>query len=120
MKIGVISDTHNVLREEVVDYLPEGLGFLVGHTTNVDNYWSIPEDTKTVKLNTIENATKNVSIDDFADINKYEDIDVVVGKVKLDDNNKYLIAQVSTQRKKKGFMDISLMLSTPYDSPYYF
>ncbi len=45
---------------------------------------------------------------------------LVVGKVKLDDNNKYLIAQVSTQRKKKGFMDISLMLSTPYDSPYYF
>lgn len=45
---------------------------------------------------------------------------LVVGKVKLDDENKYLIAQVSTQRKKKGFMDISLMLSTPYDSPYYF
>ena len=45
---------------------------------------------------------------------------LVVAKVKLDDKNKYLTAQVSTQRKKKGFMEISLMLSTPYDSPYYF
>ena len=69
--------------EEVADYIPEGLGFLVGHTTNVDNYWAIPENSKTVKLNTIDNAVKNVSIDDFNDIESLQDVDVVVGKAKL-------------------------------------
>ena len=88
--------------EEVADYLPEGLGFIVGHTTNVDNYWAIPEDTKTVKLNTIENATKNVSIDDFADINKYEDIDVVVGKVKLT-STKLKSSDTDTKNLIEGF-----------------
>ena len=69
--------------EEVADYIPEGLGFLVGHTTNVANYWAIPENSKTVKLNTIDNAVKNVSIDDFNDIESLQDVDVVVGKAKL-------------------------------------
>ena len=69
--------------EEVADYLPEGLGFLVGHTTNVDNYWSIPEDVETVKLSTIENGTTNLSVDDFNNISKLADVDVVKGKVKL-------------------------------------
>ena len=32
---------------EIADYLPEGLGFLVNHTTNIDNYWLIPTDCKT-------------------------------------------------------------------------
>ena len=54
--------------EEVADYLPEGLGFLVGHTTNVDNYWAIPEDVETVKLSTIENGKTNLSVDDFNNI----------------------------------------------------
>jgi len=36
--------------EEVADYLPEGLGFLVNHTTNVDNFWAIPSNSQTVKL----------------------------------------------------------------------
>ncbi len=69
--------------EEVADYLPEGLGFLVGHTTNVDNYWKIPEDSKTVKLSTISNGTKNLSKDDFKGVDKLSDVDVVVGKAKL-------------------------------------
>ena len=69
--------------EEVADYLPEGLGFLVGHTTNVDNYWAIPEDVETVKLSTIENGKTNLSVDDFNNIKKLDDVDVVKGKVKL-------------------------------------
>ena len=69
--------------EEVADYLPEGLGFLVGHTTNVDNYWAIPEDVETVKLSTIENGKSNLSVDDFNSIKKLDDVDVVKGKVKL-------------------------------------
>ena len=69
--------------EEVADYLPEGLGFLVNHTVNVDNYWSIPEDSKTVKLNTIENGTKNLSLDNFTDVKDLNNVEVVVGKAKL-------------------------------------
>ena len=69
--------------EEVADYLPEGLGFLVGHTTNVDNYWAIPEDVETVKLSTIENGKTNLSLDDFSNVKKLDDVDVVKGKVKL-------------------------------------
>ena len=69
--------------EEVADYLPEGLGFLVGYTTNVDNYWAIPEDVQTIKLNTIENGTSNLSVDDFNGITSLKEVDVVKGKVKL-------------------------------------
>lgn len=69
--------------EEVSDYLPEGLGFLVNHTTNVDNYWAIPQECKTVKLSTIENGTANLSVDDFTGITNLSDVEVVVGKAKL-------------------------------------
>ena len=69
--------------EEVADYIPEGLGFLVNYRTNVDNYWSIPENAKTVKLNTITNGTKNLSADDFNDIKNLSDVDVVLGSAKL-------------------------------------
>lgn len=65
--------------EEVADYLPKGLGFLVGFKGNVDNYWAIPEGSKTVKLSTIKNATKNLSVDQFVDITKLEDVEVVTG-----------------------------------------
>ena len=77
----------------------------------------IPTSSSRKKSFMVKNVIRGTAADElgFSENDK-----LVVGKVKLDDNNKYLIAQVSTQRKKKGFMDISLMLSTPYDSPYYF
>ena len=69
--------------EEVADYLPEGLGFLVNYKANVNNMWSIPKDAKTVKLSSIENGTKNLKTSDFNNISKLEDVDVVTGKAKL-------------------------------------
>ena len=45
---------------------------------------------------------------------------IVVENVKLDKKNKYFIAQIKTQRRKKGFMEISLTIGAPFDSPYYF
>ncbi len=69
--------------EQVSDYLPEGLGFLVGYRTNVDNYWSIPEDSKTIKLSEIENGKANLSVEDFTDVENLDNVDVVTGKVKL-------------------------------------
>ena len=69
--------------ESVADYLPEGLGFLVDHTVNVDNYWAIPTDSKTIKLSEIENGKANLSLDDFKNVKKLDDVNVVAGKVKL-------------------------------------
>ncbi len=88
--------------EEVSDYLPDGLGFLVGHTTNIDNYWSIPGDSKTIKLSKIENATKNLSVDDFNDITSLSDVEVVVGKVKLT-STKLKSSETDTKNLIKAF-----------------
>lgn len=88
--------------EEVADYLPEGLGFLVGHTTNVDNYWRIPENSKTVKLSTISNAKNNLSKDDFSDVSNLDDVDVVVGKVKLT-STKLKSSATDTKNLIQGF-----------------
>ena len=88
--------------EEVADYLPEGLGFIVGHTTNVDNYWSLPEDVNTVKLGTIKNGTTNLSKDDFNDIENLDDVDIVVGKVKLT-STKLKSSAVDTKNLIEGF-----------------
>ena len=69
----------------VADYLPEGLGFLVNYKGNIDNSWALPTDTKfeTVKLNTLTNAMKNLSVDDFENTTDLANVDVVKGKVKL-------------------------------------
>jgi len=77
----------------------------------------IPTSSSRKKSFMVKNVIRGTAADElgFSENDK-----LVVGKVKLDNKNKFLIAQVSTQRKKKGFMDISLMLSTPYDCPYYF
>lgn len=45
---------------------------------------------------------------------------VTVRDIKFLDENEYFIAQVYVQRRKKGFLDIGMVLSAPYDSPYYF
>ena len=40
--------------------------------------------------------------------------------VKFDDENKYITAQIMIQRRKKGLIDVGMVLSAPYDNPYYF
>ena len=70
--------------ESVADYLPEGLGFLVNHEVNVDNYWAIPEDSKpAIKLKDIPHGKDNLEITDFNGVSKLDDVDVIAGKVKL-------------------------------------
>ena len=61
----------------------------------------IPTSSSRKKSFMVKNVIRGTAADElgFSENDK-----LVVGKVKLDDNNKYLIAQVSTQRKKKGFM----------------
>ena len=45
---------------------------------------------------------------------------VTLRDTKFLDEEEYFVAQVSVQRRKKGFLNISMVLSAPYDSPYYF
>ena len=67
---------------EITDYIPEGLGYIVNHKINYDNGWGIVENStnKIVKLNSIENATKNLSSSDFQGNISLDDVDVLTGK----------------------------------------
>lgn len=71
---------------EVTDYLPEELGLLVNHTINYDNGWKVQGSSNIVKLNTIENATKNLSVSDFRGVESLDDVDVITGKVTIKTN----------------------------------
>ncbi len=89
--------------EEVADYIPEGLGFLVNHRTNIDNYWSIPKDNpQIVKLSTISNGKAHLSKDDFSDVENLDDVDVVVGKAKLT-STKLKSSETDTNNLLKAF-----------------
>ena len=79
---------------EVTDYLPEGLGFLVNHQVNYENGWKISDTASatTVKLNTIQNATKNLSVSDFRNIESLDDVDVIKGKVSIKSNKLQYVA----------------------------
>lgn len=49
-----------------------------------------------------------------------ENDNVIVKGIKVDQEHKYIIAQIFAKRKKKGYLDITMILTTPFDSPYYF
>lgn len=68
---------------QITDYIPEGLGFLVNYQTNYDNYWSIGADSTSVKLTEITNGTENLSVEDFIDVDSLEDVEVVLGGSKV-------------------------------------
>ena len=89
--------------EEVADYIPEGLGFLVNYNDNIDNYWAIPkENLKTVKLNTIPNGKSHLSVNDFNDIENLDEVDVVVGKAELT-STKLKSSETDTNNLLKAF-----------------
>ncbi len=69
--------------EEVADYIPEGLGFLVNHKINIDNYWSILDMADSKKLSQIPNGKDNLSLDDFSNVKNLDEVEVVLGKSKL-------------------------------------
>ena len=79
--------------EEVKDYIPKGLGFLVNYTDNLDNYWSLTDDVKTLKLEAINNAIDNLSLDDFTgetdlkNVTVVYDSPIVSSKLKSSDND---------------------------------
>ena len=65
--------------EQVTDFLPEGIGLLVNHVNNIDNYWKLGDNPKTVKLESIPNAMKNLTLDDFTGETDLKNVTVVYG-----------------------------------------
>lgn len=45
---------------------------------------------------------------------------ITFSNIKFDADKRFLYAAVNTRRRKKGFLDISMLLASPLDSPYYF
>ena len=88
---------------EITDYIPDGLGFIMNHKTNYTNNWKVTStENKIVKLNTIENATKNLSISDFQGVSSIDDVDVVTGKATIK-TNKLKYEQGSTENLIEAF-----------------
>ena len=73
--------------EEIADYIPEGLGFIVSYKTNYDNNWKINKDDASkvdIKLKDIPNALSNVKLTDFtSDVKSLDDVMVLKGKSKI-------------------------------------
>ncbi len=69
--------------ETVADYLPDGLGYLVNHKNNIDNYWAIPQDLQSTPVKLTESELKNLKIEDFTGETNLNDVTVIKGPVKL-------------------------------------
>jgi len=66
---------------------------------------------------TIEDIIKGSTADEMS-FSIYDA--VTVKDVKIDLENEILYAQILAKRKKKGFLDISVVLGTQLDNPYFF
>ena len=74
---------------QITDYIPEGLGFIEG--CDINQSWKLPTDGNltTVKLSTITNGTKNLSVADFKNnstIQSQDDVknvNIIKGKVAI-------------------------------------
>ena len=102
--------------EQITDYIPEGLGFLMNHETNYENSWIISEDAKSVKLSEVKNGTKNLKVSDFEDINSLDEVEVVVGKTKITStalassvtSTENLISAFDKENEKIAYKDIKI------------
>lgn len=88
--------------EQITEYIPEGLGFLLNYNTNYNNRWAIAPDSKSVKLSTIKNGKANLKLSDFADTTNLDDVEVVLGKTKLT-SNALASSNTSTSNLIKAF-----------------
>ena len=76
-----------------------------------------PSSTINKKLYTITKVINGSTADEMG---FSENDPVTIQKIELDDKQKAIIAQLYVQRKKKGFLNISMVAGASYDSPYYF
>lgn len=66
---------------------------------------------------TIDSVIKG-SVADELNFSQFDPI--TVRGIKIDEENKYIFVQIYSKRKKKGFLDVSMILSAAFDNPYYF
>ena len=77
----------------------------------------VRSSTESRKIYKIENIISG----SIADENGFSVNDsVTIRKVSFDDENEYIVAQIETNRKKKSFLDLMMVLGTPYDNINYF
>lgn len=76
-----------------------------------------PSSTTNKKLYTITKVINGTTADEMG---FSENDPVTIQKIELDDKREMIIAQLYVQRKKKGFLDITMVVGAAYDSPYYF
>ena len=77
----------------------------------------IPSSTTNKNSYTIE----KIILGSAADQMSFSENDTVtITGVQVDHKNEVIITSLSTKRKKKAFMDVSMTLATGLDSPYYF
>ena len=77
----------------------------------------IPSSTTNKNSYTIEKIIPGSSADDLS---FSENDEVTVLGVSVDQKNEMIITSVSTKRKKKAFLDVTINLAAGFDSPYYF
>lgn len=66
---------------------------------------------------TIEQIIKGGTADEM---NFSEHDAVTVRDIKILKEDEYILTQIYTKRRKKGFLDVTLVLSASFDNPYYF
>ena len=65
--------------EEITDFIPAGLGYLLNYKNNVSNNWTIPQGATNKKLSEIESGTSNLKAEDFEGNTALNDQIVVLG-----------------------------------------
>ena len=107
-----------------LDKRPEDPGYEIFKTDFVQNGFvplfgmkMIPSSTLNKNSYTIESVIKGSAADEL-NFSKFDA--VTVRDMKIDMENEYIFVQIYSKRKKKGFLDISMVLSAPFDNPYYF
>lgn len=107
-----------------LDKRPKDPGYEIFKTDFIQNGFvplfgmkMIPSSTLNKNSYTIESVIKGSAADEL-NFSKFDA--VTVRDMKIDMENEYIFVQIYSKRKKKGFLDISMVLSSPFDNPYYF
>ena len=77
----------------------------------------IPSSTTDKNSYTIEKIIPGSAADDMS---FSENDTVIVNGVQVDQKNEAIITSLTTKRKKKAFLDVTINLGVAFDSPYYF
>ncbi len=77
----------------------------------------IPSSTTNSRTFLVTNVLKRSTADETG---ISENDPITVGKIQFNDDKTMMMAEISVKRRKKGYLDMTLGLTTTLDSPYYF